>query len=129
MVCRVVCIFFLTHVISVSHSILNALNQEDDSLSSSDSSYSSSSEEEEDDDDVLCTPEKETKSSRTFSTPKSSRRSSVQTPAKTPKKTVRFHLKELFLFFLNQLFECLMSVTEVEYLNFLAFNETLSRFV
>ncbi|XP_065698788.2 origin recognition complex subunit 1 [Patagioenas fasciata] len=68
-------------------SILNALNQEEDSLSSSDSSYSSSSEEEEDDDDVLCTPEKETKSSRTFSTPKSSRRSSVQTPAKTLKKT------------------------------------------
>lgn len=124
--------FFLTHVISVSHSVLNALNQEDDSLSSSDSSYSSSSEEEEDDDDddyVLCTPEKETKSSRTFSTPKSSRRSSVQTPAKTLKKTVRFHLKELFLFFLNQLFECLMAVTEVEYLNFLAFNEMLSRFV
>ncbi|PKK27366.1 origin recognition complex, subunit 1 [Columba livia] len=68
-------------------SVLNALNQEDNSLSSSDSSYSSSSEEEDDDDDVLCTPEKETKSSRTFSTPKSSRRSSVQTPAKTLKKT------------------------------------------
>ncbi|KFO96430.1 Origin recognition complex subunit 1 [Calypte anna] len=75
-------------------SILNTLelNQEEDSLSSSDSSYSSSSEEEED--DVLCTPEKKAKSSRTQSTPKSSRescpnqnKSSVHTPAKTVKKT------------------------------------------
>ncbi|KAM6128883.1 origin recognition complex subunit 1 [Phoenicopterus ruber ruber] len=67
-------------------SILNALelNQEEDFLSSSDSSYSSSSEEEE---DVLCTPEKKTKSSRIVSTPKSSRKSSVHTPAKTLKKT------------------------------------------
>ncbi|XP_032864752.1 origin recognition complex subunit 1 isoform X2 [Tyto alba] len=69
-------------------SILNALqlDEEEDFLSSSDSSYSSSSEEE-DDDDALCTPEKKTKSSGTFSTPKSSRRSSVHTPAKTLKKT------------------------------------------
>ncbi|XP_072725059.1 origin recognition complex subunit 1 [Ciconia boyciana] len=68
-------------------SILNTLelNQEEDFLSSSDSSYSSSSEEEEN--DVLCTPEKKTKSSRMFSTPKSSRKSSVHTPAKTLKKT------------------------------------------
>ncbi|KFQ05417.1 Origin recognition complex subunit 1, partial [Leptosomus discolor] len=68
-------------------SILNALelNQEEDFLSSSDSSYSSSGEEEEN--DVLCTPEKKTKSSRAFSTPKSSRKSSVHTPAKTLKKT------------------------------------------
>ncbi|KFQ38769.1 Origin recognition complex subunit 1 [Mesitornis unicolor] len=67
--------------------ILNALEskEEEDFLSSSDSSYSSSSEEEED--DVLCTPEKKTKSSRTFSTPKSSRKSSVHTPAKNLKKT------------------------------------------
>ncbi|NXA04677.1 ORC1 protein, partial [Sapayoa aenigma] len=63
---------------------ISLLNQED-VLSSSDSSYSSSSEEEEE--DVPCTPEKKTKSSRTFSTPKSSRKSSVHTPAKTPKKT------------------------------------------
>ncbi|NXM32378.1 ORC1 protein, partial [Oxyruncus cristatus] len=74
---RLVCIF----LISVSYSVLN---QEDD-LSSSDSSYSSSSEEEEE--DVPCTPEKKTKSSRIFSTPKSSSKSSVHTPAKTPKKT------------------------------------------
>ncbi|KAM6079414.1 origin recognition complex subunit 1 isoform 1-T2 [Theristicus caerulescens] len=69
-------------------SILNTLesNQEEDFLSSSDSSYSSSSEEEEKD-DVFCTPEKKTKSSRIFSTPKSSRKSSVHTPAKTLKKT------------------------------------------
>uniref|UniRef100_A0A8C5TY76 Origin recognition complex subunit 1 n=1 Tax=Malurus cyaneus samueli TaxID=2593467 RepID=A0A8C5TY76_9PASS len=60
---------------------ISVLNQED-TLSSSDSSYSSSSEEEEDD-DVPCTPEKKTK----FSTPKSSRKSAVHTPAKTPKKT------------------------------------------
>ncbi|XP_074454806.1 origin recognition complex subunit 1 [Larus michahellis] len=68
-------------------SILNTLelNEEEDLLSSSDSSYSSSSEEEES--DVPCTPEKKTKSSRIFSTPKSSRKSSVHTPAKTPKKT------------------------------------------
>ncbi|NWX49199.1 ORC1 protein, partial [Steatornis caripensis] len=68
-------------------SILNRLelNQEEDFLSSSDSSYTSSSEEEEN--GVLCTPEKKTKSSRTFSTPKSSRKSSVHTPAKTLKKT------------------------------------------
>ncbi|NXK98605.1 ORC1 protein, partial [Formicarius rufipectus] len=62
---------------------ISMLNQED-LLSSSDSSYSSSSEEEED--DVPCTPEKKTKSSRTFSTPKSSSKPSVHTPAKTPKK-------------------------------------------
>ncbi|NWQ94869.1 ORC1 protein, partial [Burhinus bistriatus] len=68
-------------------SILNTLelNQEEDFLSSSESSYSSSSEEEEN--DVLCTSEKKTKSSRVFSTPKSSRKSSVHTPAKTLKKT------------------------------------------
>ncbi|NXG66195.1 ORC1 protein, partial [Hemiprocne comata] len=68
-------------------SILNTLeqNKEEDSLSSSDSSYSSSSEEEES--DVLCTPEKKTRSNGTLSTPKSSRRSSVHTPAKTLKKT------------------------------------------
>ncbi|XP_059678218.1 origin recognition complex subunit 1 [Gavia stellata] len=68
-------------------SILNTLelNQEEDFLSSSDSSYSSSSEEEEN--DVLYTPEKKTKSNRTFSTPKSSRKSSVHTPAKTLKNT------------------------------------------
>ncbi|NXM75667.1 ORC1 protein, partial [Serilophus lunatus] len=63
---------------------IRVLNQED-VMSSSDSSYSSSSEEEEE--DVPCTPEKKTKSRRTFSTPKSSRKSSVHTPAKTPKKT------------------------------------------
>ncbi|NXT17735.1 ORC1 protein, partial [Syrrhaptes paradoxus] len=61
------------------------LNQEEAFLSSSDSSYSASSEEE--DSDVFCTPEKKTKSSRTFSTPKSSGKSSVHTPAKTLKKT------------------------------------------
>ncbi|KAM6066190.1 origin recognition complex subunit 1 isoform 1-T2 [Chlamydotis macqueenii] len=68
-------------------SILNTLelNQEEDFLSSSDSSYFSSSEEEES--DVLCTPEKKTRSRRTSSTPKSSRKSSVHTPAKTLKKT------------------------------------------
>ncbi|NXR40853.1 ORC1 protein, partial [Zosterops hypoxanthus] len=61
---------------------------QDDLLSGSDSSYTSSSEEEEDDDDdVPCTPEKKTKSSRPFSTPKSSRKSAVHTPAKTLKKT------------------------------------------
>ena len=91
--------FFKIHIVSVSHSILNTLElkQEEDFLSSSDSSYSSSSEEEEN--DVLCTPEKKTKSSRIFHTPKSSRESSVHTPAKTLKKTVRFHIKELFLLF------------------------------
>ncbi|XP_069719233.1 origin recognition complex subunit 1 isoform X2 [Phaenicophaeus curvirostris] len=67
-------------------SILNALElNKEDSLSDSESSYSSSSEEEES--DVPCTPEKKIKSSRTFSTPKSSRKPSVHTPAKTPKKT------------------------------------------
>ncbi|XP_010002326.1 PREDICTED: origin recognition complex subunit 1 [Chaetura pelagica] len=68
-------------------SILNTLeqNEEEDSLSSSDSSYSSSSEEE--DIDVPCTPEKRTSSTRTLSTPKSSRKSSDHTPAKTLKKT------------------------------------------
>ncbi|XP_076196314.1 origin recognition complex subunit 1 isoform X2 [Aptenodytes patagonicus] len=68
-------------------SILNTLelSQEEDFLSSSGSSYSSSSEEEEN--DVLCTPEKKTKSSRTFSTPKSSRKSSFHIPVKTLKKT------------------------------------------
>uniref|UniRef100_A0A8C9MS12 Origin recognition complex subunit 1 n=1 Tax=Serinus canaria TaxID=9135 RepID=A0A8C9MS12_SERCA len=59
---------------------------EEDFSSGSDSSYSSSSEEEEDD-DVPCTPEKKPKSSKTFSTPKSSRKSAVHTPAKTLKKT------------------------------------------
>ncbi|XP_066048028.1 origin recognition complex subunit 1 isoform X2 [Chamaea fasciata] len=43
--------------------------------------------EEEEEDDVPCTPEKKTKSSRIFSTPKSSRKSAVHTPAKTLKKT------------------------------------------
>ncbi|NWV36466.1 ORC1 protein, partial [Grantiella picta] len=62
------------------------LAAEEDILSSSDSSYSSSSEEEEDD-DMPCTPEKKTKSSRILSTPKSSRKSAVHTPAKTLKKT------------------------------------------
>ncbi|XP_035756084.1 origin recognition complex subunit 1 isoform X1 [Egretta garzetta] len=67
-------------------SLLNKLelNQEEDFLSNSDSSYSSSSEEEES--DVICTPEKKTKSSRIFSTPKSSRKSAIHTP-KTLKKT------------------------------------------
>ncbi|KFO64482.1 Origin recognition complex subunit 1 [Corvus brachyrhynchos] len=65
------------------------LAAEEDFLSGSDSSYSSSSEEEEDDDDVPCTPEKKTKASRIFSTPKSSRKPAVHTPAKTLKKTVR----------------------------------------
>ena len=74
----------------LSHSLLNMLEskEEEDFLSSSDGSYSSSSEEE--DSDVSCTPEKKTKPSRMFSTPKSSRKPSVHTPAKTPKKTVRF---------------------------------------
>ncbi|NXS38136.1 ORC1 protein, partial [Pomatostomus ruficeps] len=63
---------------------ISMLDQED--LSDSDSSYSSSSEEEEED-DMPCTPEKKTKSSRTFSTPKSSRKPAVATPAKTLKKT------------------------------------------
>ncbi|NXI39773.1 ORC1 protein, partial [Galbula dea] len=69
--------------------ILNVLelNQEEDFLPSSDSSYSSSSEEEEEEDDVRCINEKKTKSSRICSTPKSSRKSSVHTPAKTLKKT------------------------------------------
>ncbi|NWY94148.1 ORC1 protein, partial [Loxia curvirostra] len=62
------------------------LAAEEDFSSGSDSSYSSSSEEEEDD-DVPCTPEKKPKSSKTFSTPKSSRKSAVHTPAKTLKKT------------------------------------------
>uniref|UniRef100_A0A8C3Q193 Origin recognition complex subunit 1 n=1 Tax=Chrysolophus pictus TaxID=9089 RepID=A0A8C3Q193_CHRPC len=68
-------------------SLLNMLEskEEEDFLSSSDGSYSSSSEEE--DSDVGCTPEKKTKSSRMFSTPKSSRKPSVHTPAKTPRKT------------------------------------------
>ncbi|KAM6396799.1 origin recognition complex subunit 1 [Pluvialis apricaria] len=68
-------------------SILNTLemNQEEDFLYSSDSSYSSGSEEEEN--VVFSTPKKKTKSSRTFSTPKSSRKSSVHTPAKTLKKS------------------------------------------
>ncbi|NXO23722.1 ORC1 protein, partial [Cisticola juncidis] len=65
---------------------LSMLGQED-FLSDSDSSYSSSSEEEEEEEDVPCTPEKKTKSSRILSTPKSSRKSAVHTPAKTPKKT------------------------------------------
>ncbi|NWW72853.1 ORC1 protein, partial [Climacteris rufus] len=64
---------------------ISMLDQED-LLSDSDSSYSSSSEEEEED-DVPCTPEKKSKSSRIFSTPKSSRKSAVHTPAKTPRKT------------------------------------------
>ncbi|XP_010223302.1 PREDICTED: origin recognition complex subunit 1 [Tinamus guttatus] len=67
-------------------SLLNILEseKEEDFLSSSDSCYSSSEEEE---NDVLCTPKRNSKSSRIFSTPKSSRKSSVHTPAKTPKKT------------------------------------------
>ncbi|NXB81605.1 ORC1 protein, partial [Donacobius atricapilla] len=65
---------------------ISMLDQED-FLSDSDSSYSSSSEEDEDDDDVPCTPEKKTKSSGVSSTPKSSRKSAVHTPAKTLKKT------------------------------------------
>ncbi|NXN02797.1 ORC1 protein, partial [Sylvia borin] len=66
---------------------LSVLDQED--LCDSDSSCTSISEEEEEDeeDDVPCTPEKKTKSSRVFSTPKSSRKSAVHTPAKTLKKT------------------------------------------
>ncbi|NXO10258.1 ORC1 protein, partial [Oriolus oriolus] len=66
---------------------ISMLDQED-FLSGSDSSFSSSSEEEEDD-DVPCTPEKKTKSSRVFSTPKSSRKPAVHTPEKTLKKTVK----------------------------------------
>ncbi|NXD77256.1 ORC1 protein, partial [Halcyon senegalensis] len=68
-------------------SILNTLdlNQEEDFLSASDSSYCSSSDEEED--DVVCTPKKKTTSNRIFRTPKSSKKSSIHTPAKTPKKT------------------------------------------
>ncbi|XP_005151186.2 origin recognition complex subunit 1 [Melopsittacus undulatus] len=68
-------------------SLLNALesNKEAESSSSSDSLSSSSSEEEEDDE--ICTPEKKTKLSGTVSTPNSSRKSSVHTPARTPKKT------------------------------------------
>ncbi|XP_015726053.1 origin recognition complex subunit 1 [Coturnix japonica] len=67
-------------------SLLNMLEskEEDDFLSSSDS-YSSSSEEE--DSDVSCTPEKKTKSNGMFSTPRSSRKPSVHTPAKTSRKT------------------------------------------
>ncbi|NXP15294.1 ORC1 protein, partial [Thinocorus orbignyianus] len=69
-------------------SILNRLElNEEENLSSSDSSYCSSSEEEEG--DVPCTPEKKTRSSRVLNTPKSSRKSSDHTPAKTLKKTVR----------------------------------------
>ncbi|NWR52801.1 ORC1 protein, partial [Regulus satrapa] len=64
---------------------ISMLDQED-FLSDSDSSYSSSSEEEEDE-DVPCTPEKKPKSSRVLSTPKSSRKSGVHTPAKTLRKT------------------------------------------
>uniref|UniRef100_A0A8C3R1B6 Origin recognition complex subunit 1 n=1 Tax=Cyanoderma ruficeps TaxID=181631 RepID=A0A8C3R1B6_9PASS len=64
---------------------ISMLDQEDD-LSGSDSSYTSSSEEEEDDDEP-CTPEKKPKPSRILSTPKSSRKSAVHTPAKTLKKT------------------------------------------
>ncbi|XP_021259947.1 origin recognition complex subunit 1 [Numida meleagris] len=68
-------------------SLLNMLesNQEEDFLSSSDGSYSSSSDEE--DSDVSCTPVKKSKPSRMFSTPKSSRKPSVHTPAETPRKT------------------------------------------
>ncbi|KAM9542067.1 origin recognition complex subunit 1 [Guaruba guarouba] len=68
-------------------SILNALelNKEEESSSSSDSLSSSSSEEEEDDE--ILTPGKKTRLSGTVSTPKSSRKSSVHTPARTPKKT------------------------------------------
>ncbi|NXE51546.1 ORC1 protein, partial [Casuarius casuarius] len=70
-------------------SLLNTLesDKEEDFLSSSGSSYSSSEEEE---NEVLRTPKRNSRSSRIFSTPKSSRKSSVHTPAKTPKKTVRF---------------------------------------
>ncbi|NXY90956.1 ORC1 protein, partial [Alcedo cyanopectus] len=65
--------------------ILNALalNQEEDLLSTSDSSYCSSSDEEEN----VCTPKKKSTSSRIFRTPKSSGKSSVHTPAETPKKS------------------------------------------
>ncbi|XP_068809258.1 origin recognition complex subunit 1 isoform X2 [Struthio camelus] len=67
-------------------SLLNTLesDEEEDFLSSSGSSYSRSEEEES---EVLCTSKRDSKSSREFSTPKSSRKSSVHTPAKTPKKT------------------------------------------
>ncbi|NXY00869.1 ORC1 protein, partial [Pteruthius melanotis] len=74
----------------ISHSVSYSMLDQEDFLSGSDSSYSSNSEEEEDD-DVPCTPEKKTKSSRIFSTPKSSKKPAVHTPAKTLKKTVRFH--------------------------------------
>ncbi|NXR02560.1 ORC1 protein, partial [Sagittarius serpentarius] len=84
---RRICAQKTSALIAEQISILNTLelNQEEDFLSSSGSSYSSNSEEE--DSDVLCTPEKKTKSSRIFSTPKSSRKSSFHTPAKTLKKT------------------------------------------
>uniref|UniRef100_A0A8C7A268 Origin recognition complex subunit 1 n=1 Tax=Nothoprocta perdicaria TaxID=30464 RepID=A0A8C7A268_NOTPE len=67
-------------------SLLNILEaeKEEDFLPSSDASYSSSEEEE---NEVLYTPKRNSKSRRLFSTPKSSRKSSVHTPAKTPKKT------------------------------------------
>lgn len=103
--CVWTCIFFFK---LKSFLVLHSVLDQEDLLSDSDSSYSSSSEEEDDDDDVPCTPEKKTKSSRIFSTPKSSRKSAVHTPAKTLRKTVRFHIKKLFLLFLSQLFKCLM---------------------
>uniref|UniRef100_A0A669PVZ4 Origin recognition complex subunit 1 n=1 Tax=Phasianus colchicus TaxID=9054 RepID=A0A669PVZ4_PHACC len=85
--CTVICIFLKDFCRFFLISLLNMLEskEEEDFLSSSDGSYSSSSEEE--DSDVGCTPEKKTKSSRMFSTPKSSRKPSVHTPAKTPRKT------------------------------------------
>lgn len=84
-------VFLLKLKSFVSYSMLD----QEDFPSDSESSYSLSSEEEEDD-DVPCKPEKKTKSSRIFSTPKSSGKSAVHTPAKTLKKTVRFYIKELF---------------------------------
>lgn len=123
-------LFFKSTAISVPHSILNTgeLNKEEDFLSSSDCSYSSSSEEEEEEkDDVLCTPTNKTKSSRTLNTPLSSRKSLVHTPVKTPKKTVRFHVKELGLLPLSHVFGCLVPVKHsVAHLSLFAFDETLS---
>uniref|UniRef100_A0A8C2TLI3 Origin recognition complex subunit 1 n=1 Tax=Coturnix japonica TaxID=93934 RepID=A0A8C2TLI3_COTJA len=75
---------FLTSVLLPYFSLFSESKEEDDFLSSSDS-YSSSSEEE--DSDVSCTPEKKTKSNGMFSTPRSSRKPSVHTPAKTSRKT------------------------------------------
>ncbi|TFK10195.1 Origin recognition complex subunit 1 [Platysternon megacephalum] len=60
-------------------------DQEDDYLPSTDCSDSSSSEEEES--MMPCTPKRKTRSSTTLSTPKSLRKPSDTTPAKTPRKT------------------------------------------